>query len=98
MSASRGLARAFCPAMSASMAVISRFSPSCARTVSLKLGTCNGADPSVISGSFRACLNCSLDADEIHCASIASDPRVFWNWGRALHFLWKTESVAGWNG
>ena len=86
VSASNGLARADCPARSASMAVLSLLSPNWASTVSRKLGMCSGADPRVISGSFLACLNCSLDADEIHCASMARAPLVFWNWGRALHF------------
>ena len=97
-SASSGLARAVSPARSTSIAVLSSRCPSWDRTVSRKLGMCRGADPRVISGSFLACLNCSLEADEIHWASIASDPLVFWNWGRGLHFLWKTDSVAGWKG
>ena len=58
------------------MAVVSLLSPNWASTVSRKLGMCSGADPRVISGSFLACLNCSLDADEIHCASMARAPLV----------------------
>ena len=69
----------------ASMATSRRISPSWPRTTARKSGTSKGADPSVISGSVRALLNCSGAAQEIHWASMARAPRVCWNWGRARH-------------
>ena len=98
LSASSARACACTPAMSASMAVDKRDSPSCPSTTLAKSETSSGADPRVINGSVRALVKPSRCAHEIHCASIASVPRVCWNCGSALHLRWKTDSVAGWNG
>ncbi len=47
------------------------------------------------SGSRRALWKPSRSAQAIHCASIASVPRVCWCCGSACHVRWKTERVAG---
>ena len=57
-------------------ATSSRASPIWPRTTARNSGTWSGAEPSVISGSVRALWNCSRAAQEIHCASMASAPRV----------------------
>jgi hypothetical protein len=41
-------------------------------------GSASGAEPSVINGSVRAFLKPSCAASDIHCAGIASVPRVCW--------------------
>jgi hypothetical protein len=78
VSASSALLCACSPAMSVSIAATSRDSPSWPSTTLRKPGSASGAEPSVINGSVRAFLNASCAASEIHCASIASVPRVCW--------------------
>ena len=98
VSASNARACACIPAMSASIAVDRRDSPSCPSTTLAKSETSSGAEPRVIKGSVRALVKPSRCAQEIQCASIARVPRVCWNCDSALHLRWNTESVAGWKG
>ncbi len=62
------------------------------KTTPRKPGSASGAEPSVMNGSLRALVNASLAASDIHCASIASVPRVCWYCGSDCHFRWKTRA------